>query len=415
MSTLYVLFLLLVIAYLGGFLMGGRGLRGVGLPSGSEWVVLGFLLGPSALGTVSGEDLSSFAPVASIAIGWIALLVGLTFGVNGGRRIPASRLVLGAVAGGLCAGAVAAAVWGTLTWVPAAAASLPSSRDRLIVALGTGSALGETARPALRWAVERLGAQGPLTDLLGDLAWTDELFPLLAVGAIVGLDTSLGIRSLPGGSLALGALLGLLTALLLGRRLRTTWFWALLFGTSLFATGVAQQLDVSVLSTLFALGLALALASPLRAEIRALPAWIEGPVVLPALFIAGARAWAGGTAAVWVVGAALLARLVSKGLTALVVAAAYPVARRAGPPLGLALDAAGPLSIAIGLSFQLRFPGVVGDTVLAAAAAAAVAGEFIGPPALRLSLRRAGELPDVAPARSDTAAAGTAAGGEAGR
>ena len=56
------------------------------------------------------------------------------------------------------------------------------------------------------------------------------------------------------------------------------------------------------------------------------------------------------------------------------------------------MTAAGPLGVVIGLAFALSFPGEVGDTVLAAAVAAAVVGELTSTPALRRALRRAGEL-----------------------
>ena len=97
--------------------------------------------------------------------------------------------------------------------------------------------------------------------------------------------------------------------------------------------------------------------------------------------------------ALWIVGAALLARLGTALLAAAVVAAVDPVTRRGGAGVSLAFFSTGPLGIAIALSVNLRYPGSVGDVVLATAVAAAVAGEFLGPPALRRALRRAGEVP----------------------
>jgi len=406
-STLYLLFSLLVIAYLGGFLMGGRGLRGWGLPSGSEWVVLGFVLGPAALGALGGHDINSFAPVATVAIGWIALLAGLTFGMDGARRIPVPRLALGIALGLLSGASVAGVTWLALRHVPGAGAELPGERDRLLAALGTGAALAGTSRHALRWAAERLGARGKVTELIGDVVQSDDLVPVVAAGILIGSDASRGVPAMPGAGAAVGAVLGGLTALLLGREVRRSWLWALLFGVSLLATGLAEQLDVSVLATLFALGLVLMLASPLRGEIRPLPASVEGPVLLPALFIAGTRVTVGAGPVLFVVGAAVVARLAGSALAAGLIGATHREVRRAGPALALGLAATGPLNVTVGLAFQLRFPGPVGDLILAAAAASAVAGEFIGPPALRRALRRAGELPEARAA--EPAAAGASA------
>jgi hypothetical protein len=53
--------------------------------------------------------------------------------------------------------------------------------------------------------------------------------------------------------------------------------------------------------------------------------------------------------------------------------------------------------MAVGLSFALRFPGVVGDTILLTVAVVTVFGEFVGPGRLRAALMRAGEIPESKP------------------
>jgi hypothetical protein len=391
-STLQSLFVLLLVAYLGGFLMGGRGLRGRGLPSGSEWLVAGLVAGPSALGLVGGADVAYFAPLALLATGWIALLVGLTFGVDGQRRIGAGGLALGVLVGLLSFAGVAGAVFLVLDRVPSAGALFPELEQRMALAVSIAAALADTSRHVARWAAERLGAQGPLLDRVAGITRSDDVVPIVAVSLLVSLDTSRGVMAIPGGGLGLGAALGLALAGLLGRSLRPVAFWSLLFGFSLLATGLAERLDLSVLATGFSLGLLLAFASPLRARARELAGGVEGAVILPALFLAGARTDVVSGPALWILAAALLARLGAALLSAALVAAVDPRARRGGPGLALAFSSTGPLGIAIALSVNLRYPGPVGDLVLATSVAAAVVGEFLGPPALRRALRRAGEV-----------------------
>jgi hypothetical protein len=222
---------------------------------------------------------------------------------------------------------------------------------------------------------------------------SDDLVPLAAVSVLVSLDTSSGIRPLPFAGFALGGVLGLGCAALLGKRFRPAAFWSLLFGFSLLATGVAEQLDLSVVSAGFSFGLFLAIASPLRAAAREHATSVEGAVVLPALFLAGARTSLVPGPALWIAGAALLARLLAGVVVAGLVAAVDPRARRGGGWLALCFVSPGPLGIAIALFVNLRFPGPAGDLILATTFAAAVLGEFIGPPALRRALRRAGEVP----------------------
>lgn len=398
MSTLALLFLLLVVAYLGGFLMGDRGTRGLGLPSGAEWLVAGFVLGPAALRILSADHVATFAPLALVAIGWMALYVGLHYGTPG-DRFSAWGLALGLASGLLGLLLVGGAVWLVLERVPAATAAWPSAHDRMVLSAGIGAALAGTTARSVRWAVLRLGARGPLAARLAEVSHWDDLVPVLAVGLLVGLETSRGVRALPLLAPALGAALGVAGALLLGRTLRPSSLWGLLLGLSLVATGAAVQLDLSVISTLFFLGWALAAASPLRHRIRELSGSVEGPLLITALFIAGFRVSLAAPALPLLLAAALAARTVATGLTAAAVAATTPAARRAGPPLGVALFSTGPVGVAIALSLQLRFPDGIGDAVLAVTAATAVASEFVGPPALRAALRRSGEVARTPEAR----------------
>jgi hypothetical protein len=334
-----------------------------------------------------------FAPVALLAAGWIALLVGLTFGVDGERRIGAGGVALGVLVGLLSFAGVAGAVFLVLDRIPSAGALFPDLEQRTALAVCIAAALADTSRHVARWASERLGARGPVIERVAGTTRSDDLVPIAALSLLMSFDASRGVMPLPGGGIALGGVLGLAFAGLLGRSLRPVTFWSLLFGFSLLATGLSERLDLSVLATGFSLGLFLAIASPLRAQARTLAGGVEGAVILPALFLAGARTDLVTGPALWIAGAALLARLGTALLAAAVIAAVDPVARRGGAGLSLAFFSTGPLGIALALAVNLRYPGPVGDLVLATTVSAAVAGEFLGPPALRRALRRAGEVP----------------------
>jgi hypothetical protein len=255
-----------------------------------------------------------------------------------------------------------------------------------------GAALADTSRHVARWAAERLDARGPVLDRVSGITRSDDLVPITVLSLLLSIDASQGLRAFPMGGFALGGILGLTFAGLLGRTLRPATFWSLLFGFSLLATGLADRLDLSVLGTGFSLGLALAIASPLRVRAREMAGGVEGAIILPALFLAGARTTGPSGPALWLVGAALLARLASALVGAALVALVDPRVRRGGPWLALAFVSTGPLGIAIALFVDLRSPGPVGDLVLATTVVAAVLGEFLGPPALRRALTRAGEV-----------------------
>jgi hypothetical protein len=57
----------------------------------------------------------------------------------------------------------------------------------------------------------------------------------------------------------------------------------------------------------------------------------------------------------------------------------------------------GALGLAIALSFAIRHPGVVADTVLLVASVGVLLGEWLGPASLRRALARAGEIKPEAP------------------
>ena len=119
----------------------------------------------------------------------------------------------------------------------------------------------------------------------------------------------------------------------------------------------------------------------------------ERPVLLPALLLAGARLDFRANAALpWIAGGAILARVAAKVAIGWVLAGVSRPARRGGVLVGLSLLSSGALAMSIGLAFALRFPGSVGDTVLAVAILSATIGEFVGPVRLRNALQRAGEL-----------------------
>ena len=60
---IWLLLGLLLLAYLGSNLVGGRAIRGFGLPSGSEYLVLGFALGPHVLDVLGRSLAHTFEPV----------------------------------------------------------------------------------------------------------------------------------------------------------------------------------------------------------------------------------------------------------------------------------------------------------------------------------------------------------------
>jgi hypothetical protein len=389
-NPVFVLVGLLVLSYAGSFLAGGRTIRGGGLPSSVEYVALGFLLGPHALGIVGHDLVETFEPLAQVAVGWLALVIGLDFGRTESRRASFGAMVLGLFGGALTGGAVAAAVWFFTTRVRHA----PPDREHILLAGGIGAAGAETTRHAIRWVSERHGANGKLTRLLSDFAHADDFIPLTAMAVLFSLAPEPTTRNLPllgwvGITVGFGIALGAMTAMHIGRELRVAQTWGVLLGTSVLGLGVAARLGMSVLTVLFFMGLTTAVLSRHRAALRAMVAPVERPIVLPALVLAGAHVdFRVMRDLVPILAVAVAARILAK----LVFGAAIALPNRASAALGAGLLSSGALSVSVGLAFAIRFPGPIGDAVLATAFVACIVGEMIGPIALRRVLRRAGEI-----------------------
>jgi len=267
-----------------------------------------------------------------------------------------------------------------------------------VLAAGVAVACTETTRHAVRWVVERHRARGPLSRLFAEMADVEDMIPMLATAVIFALNPAPG-SPLSGGaaaplSLGLGAGMGLLTSALLGKEFRLDESWRLLLGTSLLTIGLSIVAKMSPLTPLFAMGVALSATSRHRLEIVAMTAPTERTILLPAMLVAGARLdLTSNTLVPLVAAVAVAARLGSKLLCGLGLRAAMPEARGSRPWVGLGLASSGGLAMSIGLAFDLRFAGLLGDAVLASAAAATLVGEFIGPPALKAALAQGGEIP----------------------
>lgn len=396
MTALAFLGLLLVASYLGGFILGSPKAPARGLASGAGVVLLGFVAGPAVLDLVSSDSLDVFTPLAQVGVGWLAMDAGLVFGRVLGRPVRLPSALWGVGMAIVCAASVAAGLWLALTWWPPLASLTLSRQQRWVLLLGAAAALSETTRSVFRWASERYGARGPLFSRLADVAAGDDLVPVALAAVAVALHplpTAFGTLPLAAAAAAqplLGWLLGLTAAVMLGRTFRLNVFRGVLLGVNLIAIGLSVRLGLSLLAVPFGLGLGLATPARHRSRVRR-RAMSERYILLPVLFLAGAMTSIDGPVP-WLAATAVAMRLLAKLLAGVGLWASWREARPAGPALGAGLVSSGALSVAVGLSFALAFPGTVGAVVLAASTLSVVVGELLGPASLRYALARAGEL-----------------------
>jgi hypothetical protein len=282
----------------------------------------------------------------------------------------------------------------------------------MLLAGGAGAVTAETTRFGVQWVTNRWSARGPVSKLLGELGASDDFAPLVAVGAIFAFTPISGLAiSLPpfgwfGASIALGALLGTVTALLL-RGAEGDAVWGALIGTLLLGVGTAIRFGMSTIFVTFVMGIALAAVSPTRRTLRRMVGDTERAVLYPMLLLAGAHLDPQAVLDNRMLGALvaliLLARIVLKLVSGLIVRFAVPAARPAGAGLGIVLLSSGPITVSVGFVFALRYPGPVGDTLLVAAAASNILGELVSTFALKRLLEQVGEIKPPAPAPTSVA------------
>jgi hypothetical protein len=399
-SAGWLLLGLLAIAFVGSSVVRGRGVRGFGLPSGSEWLLTGIVFGPQFLRLVGPEQLTEFAPIIAAASGWVALTIGQRFGV---LARPLTRkdtfanprnLVLGVGISVLTAAAVAAVAYRLL-----GSAHVLGERSRLATSLYLGLLLSGSTRQLIEWARERLRARGRLTDALESLMSGTELVALLGTAPLFVLlsapETSLGALALRACiPIVLGISLGTLGLYLLRVEVRLAETWGILLGMLLFATGLSLRSGVSVVATGFVLGWVLGRDPRSGRELRMLTHPTEGAVVLPMLVVAGAAInWTALGALAFVLVALVVLTLSMNLLSAILVRPFLGGRKLPLAALGSTLSASGEITCLLGLGFWLAAPGVIGQLALASAVSVSLIGEAFGARGLRMLLTVAEEIP----------------------
>jgi len=380
MDEMTLLLVLLVVSYFGNALIVPGQAAAISLPSGSQFILLGFVLGPHVLGVVPSDAAASFMPLAMAAISWLSLVLGTSYGYAGDRRLLAPAFVRGFSVALLSAALIAAAVFAAAYWVAGA-----SVRDAQLMALGIGLAGCETTRQSARWVLDRGIAPTRLLTLLEELAVTDEVVPLLGLSCFFALaPPPVTLVSISHGgwfllTLLLGAVLGLTSALLVSGFSAAEAAWGVLLGAALLGTGIAWRLSLSPLTTLFVMGVCLSLGSRHAAELRPLLARTGPGVLLPALLLTGALLRLPyDEGHLYVSFAAVVVRIAARVLLGRGLAQATRAEPQQRWPFGFAMCCTGSVSVLVGLSFALYFPGPVGDVVLSTAVINGVLGDVLG-------------------------------------
>lgn len=400
MNPAWFLLGLFVIAAIGNRIKRGGRLRGFGLPSGSESLLVGLLLGPHGLGLVHTSDLQSFNPVVLSAVGWLAFIVGTRLAEPSSDQNPmrhdasASFALLGAMLAAVTLASVTAASYVSLGLIDQLSRSA-----RWVIGGTLGLILCGSAQQLVDWARQRYGASGKVTDALQSVSIGGDAFALLGMAPLVAID--LGGNSSPRhlivvtlAPIVLGGLLGLMGRVLLRTESRIAESWALLLGGMLFIVGLTQRLGASVVTGAFVAGWVLGRGSSTHVrEMRTMIAPAERSILLPVLVIAGATVDLRLTGNLIIVaGVAVLARLITHLLLGPIVVGVAAGKLHGLYGAGLSLASSGEVAVIVAMAFATLHQGRTGQLVLVTCIAGALIGEIIAPAGLKRTLWNVAEI-----------------------
>ena len=380
MSAPLALALVVALAYLAAHAAVDRLGQRFFVVSGAEYLLLGILLGPQVTGLLSANAMRSFAPLTTLALGWLGAVVGIKLSVRDFVRVPwltvrialVESLITFVVVGGLEAVAVA--------W----AYSLP-----LTEALVPGAALGGIAVASSSRGVElvarEIGEQGLALTQLGVSVLVNSLFAVFAFGLLASIwhrEVLVDGRAVTATewmviTVGIGAVAGALFHLFVRDERDLDRLFVSLTGGIILVSGAATYAGLSPIVSALVFGVLLVNTSRNRAELTAALERVERPLYLVLLVFAGA-AWKP-SARAWVLPVLLFlaVRAFAKIGGARLAARANGTLPALGDQWGRGLVGQGGLALAIALNYVYQDGGTLPYFVFTAAVASVLLTDLL--------------------------------------
>ena len=365
----------------------------VHVPEVTGYLLVGVLIGPSALDLISHDNLLTLGFLSDVALGLILFNIGAIFEASTFRRVGP--------------GVVRVTLWeATLAFVLVMLVLLIGGLSWPL-ALLLGVVAMETAPATTLMVLAEYDAEGPLTDRLLALVALNNVYVLIAFGVVTaGLTLAgaagdgvwlAGYRAAHGllwttlGSVALGALLGLAMDAWASRASESGEAMILSIGAVLIAVGTSRWLGLSPLITTLALGATVVNASRQGDLLLKALRRVDPPLYAAFFVLAGAELVPASVLTLGLVGASYAAaRTFGKIAGARLGLRGQDVPDEVRRQLGYCLISSS--SLAVGLTIQIRsaFPEYA-STVTGIVLAAVVIFEVVGPLLTRRALLKTGE------------------------
>jgi Kef-type K+ transport system membrane component KefB len=369
--------------------------------TGTHFLVLGFVLGPSGLGLLSSGATQALFPLLALGLGWVGFHFGLQFDADLLRQfslrhhamaVGQALLTLLLFLGG------ARVLVGLLGYAEAVPFPL---------LLGAAAAASVSAPAGIAMISSNFLVRGPVRDLIFFIASVDAVVGIIALQATYAFYRPVGSFPVFGGldqlvlvgiAAGLGVVMGIVFIWLTRRRPTGEELVLFVLGVCAFAAGVALQWGLSPLFVSLVMGTVVANMNRDNARVlRLLERW-EKPVYLSFLLVAGALLRTPTPLIVALAGGYALLRFFAKTVAGATVVTTvrlpFPVPHR----LGLGLIPQGGITLAMAVSGVLMYSGIrVGgegaeSALFTLIVVGALLSELAGPFLTLQLLRSAGEI-----------------------
>ncbi len=388
-------------------LYGGKATKKIRLPSIIGYMVVGVLLGPSLLDLLSEARQESISFITDIALGFVALTIGLELSFSSLRKQGWSMILI-IVTESLLAFVL---VTGAVTLLTG---NLPMGL--LFGAIAPASAPAGTVA-----VIQEYRSRGPLTRALYSVVGFDDGLGIIIFGfasaiAIGLVEAQIGESVYSTGQLLLeplkeigisigvGAVVGLLFSVLVRRLRSASDVFILSTGAVFLVVGAAELLSMSLILSNMVVGIVTVNALPHRVS-ENIRSGISG--IMPLLFVlffvlAGSNLHVAALPALGLLGLVYIlgrsAGLVSGAWLGATVGRAQKVIQKY---LGLGILSQAGVAIGLALAVKQEFTPLgdlgaeIGVTVITTITATSIFFELIGPILTKFALEKAGEIPEA--------------------
>lgn len=365
--------------------------------SGAEYLVLGVLLGPQVSGILGASVVDRLAPVLTLAIGWIGIIVGTQFELKKLIVTPARDFRIG-----FSESTLTFAVIGGLEFAAIHLGRIATDANALVIAAGMGAVAVASSDAGVTLVASVVGMTGRMVDQVRLSTMLNSLVAISLFGLLLCLIHVPAPASRPLTttewavvSVAIGALGGTLFHVFLGDTPDRDRLFVALVGGIVMVSGAATYLDLSPLLPSVCFGIVLVNTTSSPDALVATLTRVERPFYFVLLIFAGA-AWQP-IQQIWILPVLLflIARPAAKIGGARLAAGANGALHEFGDNWGLSLLGQGRIPLVIGLSYLRQEQLPARDAVFTVAVVSVLLTEFLSARATRSVLGGRSEIRTV--------------------